>query len=75
MRLINNDTPEPASFKETLILNLQRNKNICLANVELFQKKAVMCEELVELLQSDEGSSAAGFAEKMQKLQEGVPQG
>ncbi len=66
------DGGEQVSFKETLILNLQRNKEICKQNIAVFEEKISMCDELVDLLNRED--AAAEFAEKMQKLQAGIPQ-
>ena len=63
---------EQVSFKDTLILNLQRNKEICKQNITVFEEKISMCDELVDLLNRED--AAAEFAEKMQKLQAGIPQ-
>ena len=63
---------EQVSFKDTLILNLQRNKEICKQNIAVFEEKISMCDELVDLL--DREDAAAEVAEKMQKLQAGIPQ-
>lgn len=65
---------EQASFKETLILNLQRNKEILKQNIGAINRGLVLCDELVALLEDD--GPAAIFAEKMQELQTlNMPQG
>lgn len=65
---------EQASFKETLILNLQRNKEILKQNIAAINRGIVLCDELVDILEED--GSASIFAEKMQELQSiNLPQG
>lgn len=63
---------EQASFKETLILNLRRNKEISLQNVKFYQEKAELCDRVIDIVVND--GPASYFAEKMQELQAGIPQ-
>ena len=63
---------QPLPFKESLILNLERNKDIIIHNQAVFDKNINLIDELIELIR--ENPDVAEFAEKMQELQTSAQQ-
>jgi len=55
------------SFKESVILNLQRNKGIMQDNIEACKQAIILIDKAIE--QAEANNDAMAFAETMQKLQ------
>ena len=65
---------QPATIKESLILNIRRNQAIIQDNMTKMSQKILVCDEVIKLLEADDEGTISKFIELSNILQGGAEQ-